>query len=150
LKMQGEISICIDMEKYHADALWDGIKGYQTNTRLLPKNIVANYAKLWYIERAFRMNKTDLRIRPIYHRLKNRIEGHICICFTAYCIMLEIERMLKNYKSSISLKHAQEITKNMYQLSYCLPHSKRSVSKILNMDEEQQSLYNMVLRWIKK
>jgi transposase len=30
------------------------------------------------------MNKTDLRIRPIYHHVRNRIEGHICICF--YCL----------------------------------------------------------------
>lgn len=150
LKMEGEISIAIDMEKYHADALWDGIKGYLTNTALSANNIIENYAKLWYIERAFRMNKTDLRIRPVYHRLRNRIEGHICICFTAYCIMLEIERMLKSNKSSISVRHAQEITKNMYQLSYTLPHSKRATSKILNMDEEQQQLYNMVLSWTKK
>jgi transposase len=150
LKMEGEISISIDMEKYHVDALWDGIKGYLTNTVLSTKNVIANYARLWYIERAFRMNKTDLRIRPIYHRLRNRIEGHICICFTAYCIMLETERMLKAYKSSISITQAQEITRNMYQLSYCLPHSKRNISKILNMDHVQQQLYHMVIRWTKK
>ena len=150
LKMEGKVSISIDMERYEADAQWDGIKGYLTNTRLSEKNIIANYANLWYIERAFRINKTDLRIRPIYHRLKNRIEGHICICFTAYCIMLETERMLKHYKSTISLTKAQEVTKNMYQLSYCLPNSKKIASKILNMDNEQQSLYDMVMRWTKK
>jgi len=150
LKMDGKISISIDMNKYEADALWDGIKGYLTNTKLQAKNVIANYANLWYIERAFRMNKTDLRIRPIYHRLRNRIDGHICICFTAYCIMLEAERMLKLYKAPISLIQAQEITKNMYQLSYQLPYSKKTTSKILKMDNEQQMLYDMVLRWTAK
>jgi transposase len=150
LKMEGEISVSIDMEKYKTDALWDGIKGYLTNTGLSAKNVIANYSRLWYIERAFRMNKTDLRIRPVYHRLKNRIKGHICICFTAYGIMLEAERMLKACKSSISITQAQEITKNMYQLSYCLPYSKKNVSKILNMDEQQQQLYDMVLSWTAK
>ena len=150
LKMEGKVSISIDMDKYNADALWDGLKGYMTNTGLQVKNVIANYVNLWYIERAFRMNKTDLRIRPIYHRLRNRIEGHICICFTAYCIMLETERMLKHYKSPISLMQAQEITKNMYQLSYRLPYSKKTASKILNMDNEQQMLYDMVLRWTAK
>jgi transposase len=150
LKMEGEISISIDMDKYEADALWDGIKGYLTNTGLSVKNVISNYANLWYIERAFRMNKTDLRIRPVYHRLRNRIEGHICICFTAYCIMLETERMLKYYKSPISLVQAQEITKNMYQLSYHLPYSKKNASKILNMDNQQQMLYDMVMKWTAK
>ena len=148
LKPEGEISLSIDMEKYQADTIWDGKKGYLTNTGLSAKHVIENYSKLWYIERAFRINKTDLRIRPIYHRLRNRIEGHICICFTACCVMLETERMPNNFISSISMTRAQEITENMYQLSYRLPCTKKVASKILNMDEEQQKLYDMVLRWI--
>ncbi len=100
------------------------------------------------LHNAFRMNKTDLRIQPIYHHLRNRIEGHICICFTAYTILLEMERMLKKSKSIITIKRAQEITKNMYQLTYQLPKSNRIQSEILNMDHLQQELYDMVCRWV--
>ena len=46
------------------------------------------------MKKAFRMSKTNLRIRPIYHRLRHRIEAHICISFTAYCIYKEMERIL--------------------------------------------------------
>jgi transposase len=76
------------------------------------------------------MNKTDLRIRPIYHRLHSRIEGHICICFTAYTIMLEIERILKKAKCAITLNRAQELVKTMYQLTYQTPITKRIVAKL--------------------
>jgi transposase len=148
LKLDGEIKVSINMEKFIADGAWDGLKGYITNTKLSPKKVIENYNNLWYIERAFRMNKTDLRIRPIYHHLRNRIEGHICICFTAYTILLEMERMLKKSKSTITIKRAQEITKNMYQLTYQLPKSNRTHSKILNMDHLQQELYDMVCRWV--
>jgi transposase len=79
------------MDKYNADAAWDGLKAYKTNTDLSAKKIIENYGHLWYIERAFRMNKTDLRICPIYHHIRSRIEGHICMCFTAYSILLETE-----------------------------------------------------------
>ena len=127
--------------------MWDGIKGYITNTKLPVKKVIESYGNLWYIERAFRMNKTDLRIRPIYHHLRNRIEGHICICFTAYTILLEMERMLKHAKSEITVKRAQELTKTMYQITYRLPKSRLSKSKILGMDSEQQELYDMVIRW---
>jgi len=147
LKLEGEIKITIDEEKFFADAAWDGIKGYVTNTRLSAKKVIEHYGNLWYIERAFRMNKTDLRIRPIYHHLRNRIEGHICICFTAYTILLEMERMLKHEKSEITVKRAQELTKTMYQLSYRLPKSRMSKTKILGMDNKQQALYDMVARW---
>jgi len=148
LKMEGEIDISIDMEKFNADAAWDGIKGYITNTALTEKKVIENYQNLWFIERAFRMNKTDLIIRPIYHRLKNRIEGHICICFTAYTILLELERVLKKAKSDITVNQAQELTKNMYQLTYQLPKSKKILTKILNMDQQQAELYRLVKDWV--
>jgi transposase len=150
LKLEGEVKISIDDEKSLADAAWDGIKGYLTNTKLSAKKVIENYGNLWYIERAFRMNKTDLRIRPIYHHLRNRIEGHICICFTAYTVLLEIERMLKQAKSQITVKRAQELTKTMYQLTYQLPKSRLTKTKILGMDSQQQELEDIVARWINR
>lgn len=146
LKMEGEVKISIDMDKFNADAMWDGIKGYITNTKLDKKEVIASYRNLWFIERAFRMNKTDLEVRPIYHRLHNRIEGHICICFTAYTIMLELERILKKNKSEITLLRAQELTFNMYQLVYQLPKSKSTKTQILQMDGEQRELYTIVMK----
>ena len=150
LKLEGKITISINEEKFFADAAWDGIKGYVTNTRLTAKKVMEHYANLWYIERAFRMNKTDLRIRPIYHYLRNRIEGHICICFTAYTILLEVERMLKHEKSEITVTRAQELTKTMYQLTYRLPKARLTKTKILRMDNQQQELYDMTVRWSKR
>lgn len=148
LKLEGEVTISIDEDKFFADATWDGIKGYVTNTKLSAKKIIENYGNLWFIERAFRMNKTDLRIRPIYHHLRNRIEGHICICFTAYTILLEMERMLKHAKSEITINRAQELTKTMYQLTYSLPKSKLYKTKNLGMDNQQQELYDIVVSWV--
>jgi transposase len=150
LKLEGEVKITIDEQKFIADAAWDGIKGYVTNTRLSAKKVIEHYGNLWYIERAFRINKTDLRIRPIYHHLKNRIEGHICICFTAYTILLEMERMLKYEKSGITVKQAQELTKTMYQLTYRLPNSRLTKTKILGMSDRQQELHDMVGRWLNR
>ena len=146
LKMEGDVKISIDMEKYEADAVWDGVKGFVTNTKLPEKDVLANYSNLWFIERAFRMNKGDLRARPIYHRLHNRIEAHICICFTAYTIMLELERLLKAAKSEITIYQAGHLTKTMYQLNYQMPRSKRMKSVILQMDSEQQELYDIICR----
>ena len=150
LRMEGDVELSIDMEKYNQDAFWDGIKGYVTNTRLSGKSVIDNYNNLWFIERAFRINKTDLRIRPIYHQLRNRIEGHICICFTAYTILLELERMLKKAKSAITINRAQELVRNMYCLSYILPETNKYETKVLKMDQEQDELYQLVLNWMKK
>jgi transposase len=110
LKMEGEIKISIDEEKFKSDQKWDGLKGYMTNCNLQPSVIIENYKNLWQIEKAFRMSKTDLRIRPIYHRLRKRIEAHICISFVAYSIYKELERVLKEEKYKLSVEKASELT----------------------------------------
>jgi transposase len=144
LKLIGELDIEIDYEKFKADKIWDGLKGYITNTKLSTKQVIENYNNLWHIEKAFRMSKTDLRIRPIYHRLKNRIEAHICIAFTAYSIYKELERILYKEQSTISLKKAAELTHNMYEITYTLPESKHTKSKLLNMDHQQAELFRII------
>lgn len=144
LSLKGEITIAINYEKFNNDKVWDGLKGYITNTKLTNAEVIDNYKNLWHIEKAFRMSKTDLRIRPIYHRLRHRIEAHICISFAAYCIYKELERALASSKSTISLKIASEITHNMYEITYTLPDSKHTKSKLLKMNEQQSELYKII------
>lgn len=144
LKLEGDITVEIDYDKFNKDQQWDGLKGYITNTKISNREVVENYKNLWHIEKAFRMSKTDLRVRPIYHRLKDRIEAHICISFTAYCIYKDLERALYDEKSTLSLKRAAELTHNMYQVTYTLPDSKYTKSRLLKMDKEQEELYRIV------
>jgi transposase len=147
LRLIGEVQVEIDYDKYKADQRWDGLKGYTTNTSLKSKQIIDNYNNLWQIERAFRISKTDLKIRPIYHRLRHRIEGHICISFTAYSIYKELERVLKAENSYLSVKRAAELTHNMYQINVTLPESKHMKSILLRMSQEQGDLYQIVLKY---
>lgn len=144
LSFKGEVKVGIDEDKVKEDRLWDGLKGYITNTRLSSKQIVENYRHLWQIEKAFRISKTDLKIRPIYHYRKKRIEAHICIAFVAYTIYKELERLLYMHKAGFSPKRAAELTHNMYQLQYILPHSKKKEQLILKMDKEQCKLYEVI------
>lgn len=150
LRLQGEARIDIDMDAFEKDAAWDGLKGYVTNTMLSEEEVIGNYHNLWFIERAFRMNKTDLQIRPMYHRLRNRIEGHICICFCAYVLQLEIERLLKAAGSDITVDKARELVKTMYALTYTKPGHTRSIKVMLRMDPQQQELYQLVENWVSR
>ena len=143
LKLSGEVEITIDYKKYEADSVWDGLKGYVTNTGLSRNQVIENYSQLWHVEKAFRISKTDLRIRPIYHRLKNRIEAHICICFSAYAVYKELERLLRENKIKISPEKAIDEIKEIRQLQYILPKSKQVKSKILKPTEIQAKLIEM-------
>jgi transposase len=143
LRLSGETSIFIDYEEYAADAVWDGLKGYVTNTNLTRDKVIENYSNLWHVEKAFRISKTDLRIRPIYHRLRNRIEAHICICFAAYTVYKELERMLRENKIEISPEKAIHEIKEIVQLQYVLPKSRKVETEILQPTEIQAQLLNM-------
>jgi transposase len=146
LSLQGNLEIAIDEAKVQEDEMWDGLKGYLTNTHLSADQIVENYRHLWQIEKAFRISKTDLKIRPIHHYRTRRIQAHICIAFVAYTIWKELERLLEKYNVGFSPKRAAELTHTMYALEYVLPHSQRKQTTLLKMDEDQQKLYDCVLK----
>src|SRR5690554_7927421 len=83
---------------------------------LIKKEILENYHHLWQIEKAFRIAKTDLKIRPIYHRKQKRIEAHICLTFAAYKVYKELERQLKEKNSDLSPEKVIEIIQSIYQI----------------------------------
>lgn len=146
LKLNGEVLVEIDYEKFGQDRQWDGLKGYLTNADITAKQVIENYNQLWQIEKAFRISKTDLEIRPIYHRLRHRIDAHICIAFVAYSIYKELERVLKQEKSSLSVRRAAELTHNIYQIQITLPESKQLRTILLQMSEEQAQLHQIILK----
>ena len=69
-----------------------GIKGYYTNlSHESNKTIIDHYHNLWHVELAFRIAKSDLSMRPIYHFKKQTIEAHILICFMALAVCKYME-----------------------------------------------------------
>jgi hypothetical protein len=76
-----------------------GIKGYKTNLAATPDGgpvtadfVIGSYHQLWNIEKSFRMSKSDLQARPIYHRKRDSIEAHLTIVFAALAVSRWIEK----------------------------------------------------------
>jgi transposase len=79
-----------------------GVKGYYTdlNEQELPTNIVIErYHELYKVEQAFRVAKSDLETRPIFHFKEDPIKLHLLICFLALVISKHIE-----IKTGISIR----------------------------------------------
>jgi len=143
LKMEGNISIEIDYEKFEKDANWDGLKGYLTNTNLSGKQVIDEYNNLWMIEKAFRISKTDLKIRPIYHRLKDRIEAHICVSFMSYVLYKELERVLQSDQTKLSIEKAIDQIKKMYEVTFKDSYGKQ-YKIVLKSNRLQQRIIKLV------
>lgn len=140
LQLDGDTKVAVNYEAFYADSKWDGLKGYMTNTSLAPNEAIKHYSNLWQVEKAFRMSKSDLRFRPIYHRKENRIKAHILICFVSYAIYKELERQIKIHKLKFSVETAVKNLKEIQELSYTLPMSKQKQTKILSPNNTQLKL----------
>jgi Transposase DDE domain len=71
-----------------------GLKGYVTNIEadIMPAGeVIASYHALWQVEASFRMSKTDLRARPMFHHKRDAIEAHLTIVFTALAVSREVQ-----------------------------------------------------------
>jgi len=143
LQMDGEVSLRIDYDKYHQDAHWDGLKGYITNSSLSKEKVMEQYGQLWHIERTFRISKSDLEIRPIYHRLRRRIEAHICISFAACKVYRELERQLKEKKAAYSVEQAIDIVKTIYKAGIQTPYSNTIYQRLILKTKDQRELVKL-------
>jgi transposase len=85
--------ITINEEAVQADALWDGFHGIAVanSAKLSPEMALSRYRDLWHVEEAFRIAKSTLKTRPIFHWAPHRIEAHMLLCF----INLFLERFLE-------------------------------------------------------
>lgn len=72
-----------------------GLKGYVTNIpvgTLTAEAIVSSYHDLWHVEQSFRMSKSDLAARPMFHRTRDAIEAHLTVVFAALAVSREVQR----------------------------------------------------------
>jgi len=76
-----------------------GIKGYVTDLAIPDEQVIASYHQLWHIEQSFRMSKSDLKARPIFHQKRDSIEAHLTVVFAALATGKLIEK-----RTGISIK----------------------------------------------
>ena len=146
LKLTGNMTVELDYEKYKNDKKWDGLKGYITNSKLSKEQVIESYNNLWQIEKAFRISKTDLKVRPIFHFTRRRIEAHISIAFCAYTVLKELERILKLNNLTISIHRATELAQTIYAIDTLMPDTNKNETIILKMNQQQQAIYDLINR----
>ena len=106
----GVLDFRIDRAEYSQQRRYDGIFVLETNhPELSAEEVVASYRQLMEVERAFRVLKSLVKLRPIYHHRDRRVEAHVFICFLAYLVAKLMEQRLRRAGLSHSVAHAIEI-----------------------------------------
>lgn len=136
-KEDGNSKFIIDEAKINYDAKWDGIHGLKTSLSLKTRDeiekVLAHYASLWRIEESFRINKHNLKIRPIYHWTESRIRGHIALSYLAFACMRILER-------SVELQQKERMSPQKLQAAML------SVTSTLMRDRTTGKLYRFPKR----
>lgn len=129
IDLKGETEITINQEKIKEAKRWDGLVGIVTNMPDCdPKQVLAHYRGLWQIEESFRINKHDLRMRPIFHWSPKRVQAHIGISFMAFVCVRYLEYRVSVQSQKIS---PEEIRKSLLQVQASILHDKKTNKKFL-------------------
>lgn len=144
LEITKDVEVSINEQKIKEDKKWDGLKGYFTNTILPAKEVYGQYNNLWVIERAFRVTKGTIELRPMFHFTPKRIQAHVAICFVAFKVYKELERILKMKDIDISADKALSIAKTITTIKVKLPLSGDTYTQTLLITEKQKSIAELI------
>lgn len=132
------MKVTINYEKLEKDAKWDGLKGYLTNTNIPANDVYVAYHNLWHVERAFRIAKSKIEIRPMFHFTRRRIEAHVCICFVALKVYKELERLLKLSDINMSVDKVLALARTIVTIQMTLPQNKQTITRTMLMKRHQR------------
>ena len=113
-------------------------EAYLTNTDIPIQDVYTAYHNLWHVERAFRIAKSKIEIRPMFHFTRKRIEAHICICFVALKVYKELERMLKVSEIKMSVDKVLALAKTITTIQIKLPLNKEVYTQTVLMARHQK------------
>ena len=131
-----DAKLALDWDKIAEDQQWDGMHGIVTNIHgTKSKELIIRYGNLWRIEEAFRINKHNLSMRPIYHYKPERIKCHIAMCYMTFAILkliqyqtqltqprFTIDNIIETMLSVQSSIHTHKITKDQYRIPGAISH----------------------------
>jgi transposase len=114
IKEVGHADWILDEAALAKDVKFDGYYAIQTsNQNLNVETILDAYHSLWKIEESFRIMKTTLEVRPIFHWTENRIKGHFVMCFLAFLLERTLEFRLKENRIEATPNKIREALNNM-------------------------------------
>jgi transposase len=114
-----------------------------------PDVLWRQYVQLTEVEAAFRALKSELAIRPIWHRIQRRVEAHILVAFLGYCLWICLKQKLKMVAESITPARALESLRSilMVEVWFRLRDGRHLCLPRITEPEKQQALLLHHLGW---
>ena len=119
-----------------------GVKGYYTNLGLSDEKVIERYHDLWHVEQAFRVSKSDLKMRPIFHFKENAIKVHLIICFMALMTSKFLE-----LKTNKSIKYILKKLTHITDANLLNTITGEKITLRMKIDDETQGILEKAGLW---
>ena len=114
LKETNKLNWELDKDAISKDEMFDGYYAIETSkTGMSVNDILEAHHTLWKIEESFRIMKSTMEVRPIFHWTEKRIKGHFVVCFLSFLLERTLELMLKENNMKASPERIQEALNSM-------------------------------------
>jgi transposase len=141
----------IDQKKLNNEKAYDGFFGLQTNLeKINPKELLDSYRGLWQVEQTFRIAKSNLEIRPVFHYNTKRIKAHFLICYISLALMRYVEFKLRKNNMQMTCDQIHYLL-NQIQVTQ-IHHNDDTIYELLeDTPKECLKIYQALnLSWLKK
>ena len=127
----------LDLDKITEEEKYDGFYAVATNLDDDVRTIISISSNRYKIEDCFRVMKTNLSARPVYHHKRDRIIAHFMICYTALLIHRLLQTKLDRYGTHFSTESIIRTLQNMEvanieDMCYMSTYSSSQVCTALN------------------
>jgi len=112
-------AVTLNQQAVDLDKAWDGFHGIavSNSSPLNTQDALARYKALWRVEETFRVMKSTLKARPIFHWTPHRIKSHILLCFMTLFLERFLEALLRKNKKALTpdkIRYALSQVHTMY------------------------------------
>ena len=104
------------------------------------------YIQLVEVEQAFKILKSDLSLRPIYHQKDERIEAHIFVAFLSYCLQVTLQQRLKVLAPGLTARAVLEKFASMQMVDVHLPTTDGKELRLPRYTEPSKDLVLMLMQ----
>lgn len=142
-EIAGQASARIDEDKVARDAQWDGLHGVITNKPISGCEVYQDYRRLWVIEESFRINKHNLKMRPIYHFTPRRIKAHILLCYMVFALIRHAQFRLAQANESMSVNRIVEAVRNVQASILHDPTKNKYYRMLSSLNQDARIIYDI-------
>ncbi len=139
-------SIELNLSAIEKDAAWDGFHGIavSNSAKLSITEALARYRDLWHVEETFRIAKTTLKTRPIFHWNPCRIKSHILLCFMTLFIERFLELLLRQKGMPLTPDRIRHALSKLHTMHFKEAHTDRLGKMESSLNEDAEKIFKVL------